>query len=188
MEQISTAILSTGHGSSVHDLKKMSDIASGTPCTPELVNQLCECPEKAACDMGKGRGNPENVCIGHKCWGIATNLPRDKISPQMLQLWINQYGCELKSECPLGFCIHIKDSIIDNEEEVIDMVREVNKYVKSDDERIAPINIGNLKPPAWMAALSKFQDWRCAAGREYLRKTTITVDGTNGNVDLPPTH
>ena len=188
MEQISTAILSTGHGTSVYDLKEMSNIARGTPCNPELVSQLCDCPEKAACDMGRGRGNPENVCIGHKCWGIATNIPRDKISPQMLQLWINQYGCELKSECPLGFCIHIQDSIIDNEEEVIDMVREVNKYIKNEDEKITSINIGNLKPPAWMAAVSKYQNWRCTADREHRRKATITADGMNESADLPHPH
>ena len=188
LEQISTAILYTGHGSSVHDLKEMSDIARGTPCSPELVKQLCDCPVKSAYDLGRGRGNPEDICIGHKCWGIATNLPRNKISPQMLQLWFNRYGCELKSECPLGFCIHIKDSIVDNKEEVLDMVREVKKYIRPDDKRIAAINFGNLRPSPWMAATSRFQEWRCAADGEHFRGTTIPVHGSDEIANLPLSH
>ena len=136
----------------MHDLKEVSNIARDTPCNPELINYLCDCEENAACDLGKGRGNPENICIGHKCWGIATDIPRDKISPQMLQIWMDQYGCKLKSECPLGFCIHIKNSIVDNEEEVSEMINEVRNYVKKDDKRLTSLeNIGELPPPPWMA-------------------------------------
>ena len=189
IEQISTAVILTGHGSAVHDLKELSNIDRGTPCSPELIDYLCDCQENAACDLGKGRGNPENICIGHKCWGIATNLPRDKITPQMLQLWMDQYGCELKSECPLGFCIHIKDSIIENEEEVSEMIREVKKYVRHDDRRITSVEkIRKLSPPPWMRTVSDLKVWRCTASREYEENTTTTMDQMNSNAGLPLPH
>ena len=42
LQQISTAILHRGHGSSMHDLRIMHKIARGTPCSPELVNNICD--------------------------------------------------------------------------------------------------------------------------------------------------
>ena len=189
VEQISTAILLTGHGTSVHDLKEVNNMARDTPCNPELIDYLCDCGDNAACDLGKGRGNPENICIGHKCWGIATDIPRDKISPQMLQIWIDQYGCELKSECPLGFCIHIKNSLVDNEKEVKEMISEVRNYVKENDKKSASLEkIGVSLPPPWMLAVSKFQNWRCTANREHNENTTISMDHVERSADLPLSH
>ena len=90
---------------------------------------------------------------------------------------------------PFRICIHTKNSVIDNKEEVFNMIREVTKYVSVDDERIAPLkNIGNLSPPAWMSTVSTLRSWRCTADREYLRNTTIPVDRAEESVDLPLPH
>ena len=90
------------------DLKKSAGIKRTTPCTIPLFNKLCNCPTRAAHDIGKGRGNPRNICLGHNCWGITINVPLQEIDKGEIQEWISKYGCSLANKCPLGLCIHIR--------------------------------------------------------------------------------
>ena len=106
ISQLITITRYVGHGTSLGDLKEATGKPRKTPCSDKLINEICNCPESAVYDIGRGRGNPENICIGHSCWGIATSVPLNELQDGVLQNWIDNYGCDLKENCPMGFCIH----------------------------------------------------------------------------------
>ena len=63
LSQIAMTQKWSGHGTSMIDLKIKIGQPSTTPCSIEKMNQLCDCPSNAAHDIGKGRGDPRNICI-----------------------------------------------------------------------------------------------------------------------------
>ena len=103
LSQIALANKWSGHGTSMVDLKEAAGLSRKTPCTIPLFNKLCDCLRNAVYDIGRGRGNPRNICLGHNCWGITINIPLQEINQEVVRKWMNRYGCDLSNKCPLGF-------------------------------------------------------------------------------------
>ena len=43
--------------------------------------------------MGRGRGNPKKICIGHPCFGIILDRPANEYSEAERAHWFQAYGC-----------------------------------------------------------------------------------------------
>ena len=146
------------------DLKEAAGISRKTPCTIPLFNKLCNCRRNAAHDLGKGRGNPRDICLGHNCWGITINVPLQEIDKGEIRKWINKYGCSLNNKCPLGFCVHIRGVAnldIENFARILDMVND-----RQEMEEITLEDIADLRPPPYMNKTASLQNFRCTNGRE----------------------
>ena len=156
----------SGHGTSMVDLKKAANLPRKTPCTIPLFNILCDCLTNAAYDVGRGRGNPRNICLGHNCWGVTINVPLQEIDKGEIRKWISKYGCSMASKCPLGFCVHIRGvANLDVEKfaQILDMVNDRHEVAEITLEDIA-----DLRPPDYMNQAADLQTFRCTNSRELI--------------------
>ena len=107
MAMIAVASRFFGHGTAATILKTNTGQSNRVPCSTPLITSICDCFRMSAKDMGRGRGNPKLVCIGHPCFGIILDRPADEFSVEEREQWVENNGCELGAECPQGFCVHI---------------------------------------------------------------------------------
>ena len=176
LSQLITITRYVGHGTSLGDLKEATGKPRKTPCSDELINELCNCPESAVYDIGRGRGNPENICIGHSCWGIATSVPLNELQDGVLQNWIDNYGCDLKENCPMGFCIHVIGTPGLDVENMQMTISRINNLNRRNDLDILLEDIKEAPPTDHMVQTSHLQSWRCTLGFSENRRHVEVID------------
>ena len=119
----------------------------------------------AAHDIGRGRGNPRQICLGHNCWGITLNVPLQEIDRGKISMWINKYGCSLASNCPKGFCVHIRGVANLDKENFLKLLDRVND--RNMAEEITLEDIQDLRPPDYMNDITALQTFRCTNNRTF---------------------
>merc|ERR1711994_112166 len=165
ISQIALASKWSGHGTSMVDLKARTETPRSTPCSVSLSDQLCDCPTNAAYDIGRGRGNPRKICLGHNCWGITLNVPLQEIDRGKISMWINKYGCSLADRCPKGFCVHIRGVANLDKEIFLRLLDRVNDRNAAGE--ITLEDIQDLRPPNYMNQSTKLQTFRCTYNRNF---------------------
>jgi len=165
LSQVALAYKWSGHGTSMVDLKARTDTPRSTPCSVSLSDQLCDCPANAAYDIGRGRGNPRKICLGHNCWGITLNVPLQEIDRGEIRIWIDKYGCSLANNCPKGFCVHIRGVANLDKENFLKLLDRVND--RNREKEVFLEDIQNLRPPAYMNQTATLQTFRCTDDRTF---------------------
>ena len=167
ISQIALANKWTGHGTSMVDLKARTRTPRNTPCSVPLSDTLCDCPDNAAHDIGRGRGNPRKICLGHNCWGLTLNVPLQEIDKGKVEEWIDQYGCSLGINCPKGFCVHIRGVANLDKENFLRLLDRVNDRNAAGE--ITMEDVQDLRPPDYMNHSTKLQRFRCTNDRNFTK-------------------
>ena len=149
------------------DLKARTGTPRITPCTVPLSNALCDCPDNAAYDIGRGRGNPRKICLGHNCWGLTLNVPLQEIDKGKVEEWIDQYGCSLGRKCPRGFCVHIRGVANLDKENFLRLLDRVNDRIAAGEVTLEDVQ--DLRPPDYMNHSTKLQRFRCTNDRNFTK-------------------
>ena len=81
LTMVALAYRYTGHGTSMKELKAVAHYTQST-LTSQTIYVRDSRFSTAATDMGRGRGDPRAVCIGHPCFNLVLTQPASAFSEE----------------------------------------------------------------------------------------------------------